>query len=1169
MRMDPERRNSRHVCMALLACLLLLPAAPTAPALPAATIDFPKAGSVLYERVVNVSGNASGSDSWWNHTAVADFNGSCTGTTVKGTKGGEILLSALLDDFNDNSIDSSIWSTSASSGFSVAETGSELKISGTAASQYWVASGTIRSLATGIDQFSASMKISSTSAGGYCSVIQLYEDSNDYFQFGIIYDSYGGIYSQCWYWLRSQGGATSYDTLDSAGSGWHNLMLTYNSSISRVYMYVDSVLEDSQSLTISNWKIGMNAFVRGVGDSMDARFDNVAAGTAGAGNYTSPILDSHMQNPELRKVNWTASEPAGTGASVFLRSSPYGDMSSASGWAKLLNGQSDFQSIHPRRFLQYRVEMHTQSLLDTPVFESICIRLYKDVVRVEVSTTQSNWRTANGTTRWSAQMDLLEGERTIYCRVTDASGGTATTSVKVRVDTIKAVGALEIDNGAEIATQSKVVLGITYTGPVPVTSLQLSNRPDFSGASWANFAQSLPWDLSDGDGIKTVFARLRDTYGLVSDAFNATIRLDTTPPVGRVEILADAPVVATPFVNLSLNATDDSGVEAMQLSGSAVLDYVEWIPFEPRVRWDLGPGCGLKTVYARFRDAAGLVSAVMSASILLVAGGGPAPAALLRVNDGASCCRERNITINIMIMNGSAAWMLLGNDPGLAGAAWRPFESSVPWALTAGDGPKTIYANFATSGGILFVGRAEVALDTVAPVGSILINDGTAECAAPSVKLSIAAKDTNGITAMRVSNEPALDDRGWEPFADRKDWNLTPGDGTKKVYLRLRDPAGWVSAEISASIFLRSRPAPTGNVSINKAKAFTRSTIVNLTLWLDDPTLAHGASMMLSNFENFSGASREPFSFSKNWILLPGDGLKTVYVMFESDRLLSSPAKDDIVLDATSPTGPIFDAFPDRTRNTTLRLSGRVEPGARLSFNAQYITVRSDGRFMTELPLALGRNIVQVWVADEAGNTNITNLEVVRLPKAPVTTPGPDIGWLVVLACVAIALVVVGAYLVARPKMAALTPVEGSDGPGDGAPTLPPEAEVSPRAAPKTPGDAPGRLVLQDAVNIEDLDEEETGPQPRLPSEPPGPATAPRQGAERFGQTQILRALTSLPRGLPSTLWGYDMDELAAEVASGQHRTTADGDLLVKVGTHWYHGDPADVGMFMQLYRGG
>lgn len=52
-----------------------------------------------------------------------------------------------------------------------------------------------------------------------------------------------------------------------------------------------------------------------------------------------------------------------------------------------------------------------------------------------------------------------------------------------------------------------------------------------------------------------------------------------------------------------------------------------------------------------------------------------------------------------------------------------------------------------------------------------------------------------------------------------------------------------------------------------------------------------------------------------------------------------------------------------------------------------------------------------------------------------------------------------------------------------------------------------------------------------------------------------LKTLSNIPRGLPGSLSGRSMDELAEELVFAQFAETADGDTIVKLGKKWYVND--------------
>lgn len=94
------------------------------------------------------------------------------------------------------------------------------------------------------------------------------------------------------------------------------------------------------------------------------------------------------------------------------------------------------------------------------------------------------------------------------------------------------------------------------------------------------------------------------------------IRTDFDPPIGSVVINGGRTKTVSSNVVLSLSAYDNAANprNEVQLSndGSA---WTAWEPLRPVRSWTLSPGAGSRTVSARFRDAAGNVSNVATASI--------------------------------------------------------------------------------------------------------------------------------------------------------------------------------------------------------------------------------------------------------------------------------------------------------------------------------------------------------------------------------------------------------------------------------------------------------------------------------------------------------------------------------------------------------------------------
>jgi N-acetylneuraminic acid mutarotase len=94
------------------------------------------------------------------------------------------------------------------------------------------------------------------------------------------------------------------------------------------------------------------------------------------------------------------------------------------------------------------------------------------------------------------------------------------------------------------------------------------------------------------------------------------------------------------------------------------------------------------------------------------------------------------------------------------------------------------------------------------------------------------------------------------------------------------------------------------------------------------------------------------------------------------------------------------------------------------------------------------------------------------------------------------------------------------------------------------------------------------------PSSPPKAETVPGlpAGATRIvnpfrEETMALKTLSNIPRGLPGSLSGRSMDELAEELVLAQFAESADGDIIVKLGKKWYFGDPKQADTYLQPYK--
>ena len=98
---------------------------------------------------------------------------------------------------------------------------------------------------------------------------------------------------------------------------------------------------------------------------------------------------------------------------------------------------------------------------------------------------------------------------------------------------------VSINSGATIANTRNVNLNLVTTG---ASFMMVSNLPDFSDvSSWEAVANSKPWVLTAGNGIKTVYVKFRNPSGYESSPVFASITLKT----GAVIPTSKTPVAQT------------------------------------------------------------------------------------------------------------------------------------------------------------------------------------------------------------------------------------------------------------------------------------------------------------------------------------------------------------------------------------------------------------------------------------------------------------------------------------------------------------------------------------------------------------------------------------------------------------------------------------------------
>lgn len=375
------------------------------------------------------------------------------------------------------------------------------------------------------------------------------------------------------------------------------------------------------------------------------------------------------------------------------------------------------------------------------------------------------------------------------------------------------------------------------------------------------------------------------------------------------------------------------------------------------------------------------------------------------IDDGAPFTADREVQLEIE--GEGAVTMRISEDSSFADAtrgdvAFRAFVATPTVSLSSGDGSKPLFVQLKDAGDV--VGptlSASIILDETAPaIDAFTIAGGSAFTSSANgiVSLSISGSDaTSGVVALQLSNDDVLDEP-FEPFTVARVHTLEAptDDGAKTVRLRLRDAAGNVSTVSTATITLdRAPPTLTSPVRIDCApappgSAFCSSPVVSVHVASTD-----AVAVALSNQSGLPNAVFGPHSDDVPHVLIPGDGLREVFVLLrDAAGNVSSPFSDDVTVDATPPTLATVlvaggaDAVNDE--DVTVALGAQGASSMRVAFDGVLDTEPVQAFAPTlagALPTGDGTKTVVAVFLDDAGNASAVAADTVVLDKTPPSAP--------------------------------------------------------------------------------------------------------------------------------------------------------------------------------------
>jgi hypothetical protein len=116
----------------------------------------------------------------------------------------------------------------------------------------------------------------------------------------------------------------------------------------------------------------------------------------------------------------------------------------------------------------------------------------------------------------------------------------------IELDKTPPQGSIQINNGETSTSSSTINLTVNANDSVSgISQMRFSNDGIWDHTTWEPYTNTINWQLTDGDGAKTVYCQIQDNAGLITTLSNSII-LDTTQTMSSLSSLTTSNPSTTP-----------------------------------------------------------------------------------------------------------------------------------------------------------------------------------------------------------------------------------------------------------------------------------------------------------------------------------------------------------------------------------------------------------------------------------------------------------------------------------------------------------------------------------------------------------------------------------------------------------------------------------------------
>jgi hypothetical protein len=339
-----------------------------------------------------------------------------------------------------------------------------------------------------------------------------------------------------------------------------------------------------------------------------------------------------------------------------------------------------------------------------------------------------------------------------------------------------------------------------------------------TGETWSytNWASGEPNNVSNEDAVEFIAS---------SGQWNDNRDYRTRPYLVEFERVVfleiNSGATGTNSTSVTLGISWKTGLSVQSMRFRNVGDsWSDWETAGNTKSWTLPTGDGEKIVEVEVEDSDGDVFSNEAAIWI----DQTPPTGSITIESGADWTAVLDVTLSLLWSDqqSGVSEMRLRN-PGSAWGVWTAASATASWTMPAGDGLKTVDAEFRDgAGNVSDVVSDTILLDQTAPEVTLDVADGKSFTDSRTVSVHIQATDAgSGLMDMRFRRVTIGGPwEGWLAYQDHYTWSVTLGDGSKTIEAQVRDRAGNVSTVASDSVTLDSTAPECTSFRINVGQEY-------------------------------------------------------------------------------------------------------------------------------------------------------------------------------------------------------------------------------------------------------------------------------------------------------------------------------------------------------------